>query len=53
MLIDENLHSQGMHLIILLAVKEMMLAGISKDIIRSIREKLEIEKKELLEKFDK
>lgn len=50
--IDKNTHSRGMEIIILIAVKEMMLSKIPKDIIYSIKKKLEAEKEELLKNFD-
>lgn len=52
MLIDSNVHSQGMKLIILIAAREMMLAGISKDTVSFITKQLEIKKEELLKKID-
>ncbi|MCR4334315.1 MAG: hypothetical protein NUV47_01115 [Patescibacteria group bacterium] len=51
-IIDKNLHSQGMDLIILIAAREMMLSKIPKDVIYSIKKKLEAEKEELLKNLD-
>ena len=50
--IARQLQKQAMSLIALAAIKEMMLAGIPKDVINSIRKKLETEKEELLKNFD-
>lgn len=47
-----GVHELAMKLIILAAVREMMLAKIPKDVIKSIEKKLEIEKEELLKNFD-
>ena len=50
--IDKNTYSLGMELIILNAAREMMLSKIPKDVIYSIKKKLEAEKEELLKNFD-